>query len=221
MKRTRMISEPPPFMTLSPLNVAKRHEFDKAYYQRFYGYPRIRANDAREIALLGDFVCAYLRYLGQPVRRVLDIGCGLGSWQDVVARHHPRASYTGVEANDFLCERHGWIIGSVVDFKARGAFDLVICKDVLQYLPHAAASTAIERPPTTKSTCAAATGIGGDFGDTSSRWGEACSSAAGLQASCGSWRSSTELIGTLRASSRFACRSRRASTEDMRTSDAV
>jgi SAM-dependent methyltransferase len=124
--------------------LTKRYEFDRAYYERFFGYPRIPASEAKEIAVLGDFVCAYLRYLGQPVRRVLDLGCGFGFWKATIARHFPRASYLGVETSEFLCKQHGWVRGSVVDFRARGGFDLVICKDVLQYLPHAAASAAIE-----------------------------------------------------------------------------
>jgi len=124
--------------------MAKQQKFDRRYYERLYGYPRIRASDRAEIARIGDFVCAYLRYLEQPVRRVLDIGCGLGFWQSSSARHYPRARFTGVEASDFLCDQYGWIRGSVVDYKARGAFDLVICKDVLQYLPDAEAATAID-----------------------------------------------------------------------------
>ena len=118
----------------------RRYEFNKAYFERFYGYPRIRVSDAKEFAVLGEFVCAYLRYLGQPVRRVLDIGCGLGFWRDVVARYYPKARYTGVEISDYLCGQYGWTRGSVVDFKARGGFDLLICTDVLQYLPNADAS---------------------------------------------------------------------------------
>lgn len=121
-----------------------QYTFDKDFYKRFYGYPRIRAGDRKEVAALGDFVCSYLRYLRQPVRRVLDVGCGLGLWRGVVARHYPSARYTGVEASEYLCDRHGWTHGSVVDFKARGAFDLVICTDVLQYLTRAAAAAAID-----------------------------------------------------------------------------
>lgn len=123
---------------------ALRHAFDRAWYERFYGYPRIRAGDRAEVARLGDFVFAYLRYLRQPVRRVLDMGCGLGLWREVVERHAPRARYTGVEWSAFLCEEYGWVRGSVVDFRARGAFDLVICSDVLQYLPDADAAAAID-----------------------------------------------------------------------------
>lgn len=122
----------------------RRYDFDRAYYQRFYGYPKLRASDRDEVTALGDFVCSYLRYLRQPVRRVLDMGCGFGAWREVVRRHHPKARYTGVEASRFLCERYGWVHGSVVDFRARGAFDLVICKDVLPYLPGADAAKAIE-----------------------------------------------------------------------------
>jgi SAM-dependent methyltransferase len=121
-----------------------RQAFDRAFYERFYGYPRLRAGDRAELARLGDFVCGYLRYLRQPVRRVLDLGCGFGLWREVVVEHFPRARYTGVEASEFLCERYGWTPGSVVDFRARGAFDLVICTDVLQYLPDADAAKAIE-----------------------------------------------------------------------------
>ncbi len=122
--------------------MAKRYEFDEDYYRRFYG--DIRVSDVKELAELGDFVCAYLRYLGQPVRRVLDIGCGLGFWYEALARHYPKARYTGVEISDYLCGQYGWTRGSVVDFKARAGFDLVICTDVLQYLPNADASAAID-----------------------------------------------------------------------------
>lgn len=121
-----------------------QYTFDRAYYARFYGYPRIRSSDRKELAALGDFVCGYLRYMGQPVRRVLDIGCAVGLWREVIHRHYPKARYTGVEFSEFLCEEYGWTRGSVVDFRAREPFDLVICMDVLQYLPDHEASAAID-----------------------------------------------------------------------------
>src|SRR5690606_26770691 len=112
----------------------RRFSFDAGYYDRFYGKRRPRQEDREEMALLGDFVCAYLRYLGQPVRSVLDIGCGLGLWREVIARQFPQARYQGVELSSYLCRTYGWTQGSVVDFRARTPFDLVICKDALQYL---------------------------------------------------------------------------------------
>lgn len=121
-----------------------RRKFDGAYYERYYGDSGMSASDRAEMAALGDFVCAYLNYLEQPMRRVLDIGCGLGTWRKIIARHFPRARYTGVEFSAYLCKRHGWLQGSVLDFEARTPFDLVICQDVLQYLSPTDATAAID-----------------------------------------------------------------------------
>lgn len=118
--------------------------FDEDYYDRFYGVRRPRQEDKDEMALLGDFICAYLRYLGQSVRTVLDIGCGLGFWRDIISRHFPKARYHGVEFSRYLCRTYGWKYGSVVDVRTRAPFDFVICKDVLQYLPSAEATAAID-----------------------------------------------------------------------------
>jgi SAM-dependent methyltransferase len=111
-----------------------RDRFDEGYYERFYGGARERRAYLRDEHRLGDFVCAYLKYMEQPVRNVVDIGCGFGHWRDIIARHFPRASYTGVERSAWLCEAHGFTQGSAVDFSARTPFDLVLCKDTLQYL---------------------------------------------------------------------------------------
>lgn len=108
--------------------------FDEAYYQRYYFDKKTSVIDPEHIARLGAFVCSYLQYLRVPVRRVLDVGCGIGLWREVVARHFPEASYHGVEFSEYLCERFGWERGSVVDYAAREPFDLVICQGVLAYL---------------------------------------------------------------------------------------
>ena len=115
--------------------------FDKRYYDRFYG---ARRKWEQETALLGDFVCSYLRYMKLPVRRVLDIGCGLGMLRATVARHFPRARYHGVEVSRYLCDRFGWSYGSVIDFRSRTPYDLVFCKDVLQYLNSREAAEALD-----------------------------------------------------------------------------
>ena len=118
--------------------------FDESYYKRFYLNPKTRVTDARGIAALGGFVCSYLRYLSLPVASVLDLGCGLGLWQGVLRKQFPEASYRGVEYSEYLCERYGWERGSVVDFKSRSRFDLVVCQGVLPYLDAANAKRAIE-----------------------------------------------------------------------------
>ena len=108
--------------------------FDAAYYERFYFDRKTRVSDPQHVERLGDFVCSYLKYLRVPVRRVLDVGCGIGLWRDIVARHFPQARFHGVEISDYLCQRYGWELGSVVDHTAREPFDFVICQGVLAYL---------------------------------------------------------------------------------------
>ena len=108
--------------------------FDEAYYQRFYFDKKTSVVDPAHMDRLGTFVGAYLQYLRVPVRRVLDVGCGIGLWQGLIARHFPQASYQGVELSDYLCDRYGWQRGSVVDYAADAPFDLVICQGVLPYL---------------------------------------------------------------------------------------
>ncbi len=108
--------------------------FDESYYARYYFDKKTRVADRRHVERLGDFVSSYLKYLRVPVHRVLDMGCGVGMWRDIVMRHFPHATYHGVEVSDYLCDRYGWERGSVVDYAAAQPFDLVICQGVLAYL---------------------------------------------------------------------------------------
>ena len=118
--------------------------FDRAYYERFYGNPKTRVLDPEYFYKLGQFVCSYIGYLELPVKRVLDIGCGLGLWKELVEWYFPGAKYHGVEYGDYLCKRCGWERGSVVDYRSRRPFDFVICQSVLPYLDARSARRAIE-----------------------------------------------------------------------------
>jgi 2-polyprenyl-3-methyl-5-hydroxy-6-metoxy-1,4-benzoquinol methylase len=65
---------------------ASANLFDEAYYQRFYFDPKTSVADPQHIERLGAFVCSYLQYLRVPVRRVLDVGCGIGLWRAIQAQ---------------------------------------------------------------------------------------------------------------------------------------
>ena len=124
--------------------MAVRSEFDAAYYERFYLDPRTRVADSADIEIQGRFLCSYLDHLKINVRWILDLGCGLGRLRDPLLARFPRARYTGVEISEHLCSELGWVHDSVVTFRARRRFDLVICQDVLQYLDDAEAEKALE-----------------------------------------------------------------------------
>jgi trans-aconitate methyltransferase len=101
-------------------------------------------SDRAQVERLADFVCSYLGYLEISPRRMLDVGCGVGHWRSSLARRFPSARYVGVEYSEYLCEQYGWERGSVVDYRSKQPFDLVICQGVLPYLGAAEAKRAIE-----------------------------------------------------------------------------
>ena len=118
--------------------------FDAAYYQRFYLDPRTRVAEPVDIEIQARFLCSYLDYLKIHVRWILDLGCGLGRLREPLLARFPRARYTGVEVSAHLCAELGWVHDSVVRFRSRRRFDLVICQDVLQYLDDTEAEQALE-----------------------------------------------------------------------------
>lgn len=120
-----------------------RKAYDRSYFDRWYrgGSPAIasRAVLTRKVAAavaVTEFV------LDRPLRAVLDVGCGEARWQPVLHRLRPRAAYLGIDSSEYAVRRFGarrnvrlGTFGdlSLHDFDER--FDLVVCSDVLHYLP--------------------------------------------------------------------------------------
>jgi 2-polyprenyl-3-methyl-5-hydroxy-6-metoxy-1,4-benzoquinol methylase len=117
--------------------------FDKSYYDRYYRDPRTAVTSRAEMAARARLIAAAADYVGLPVRRVLDAGCGMGFMRAPLRKAWPKVSYTGLEVSDYLCARFGWQQGDLQRWRARQPFDVVVCYDVLQYLPRAAAVAAI------------------------------------------------------------------------------
>jgi 2-polyprenyl-3-methyl-5-hydroxy-6-metoxy-1,4-benzoquinol methylase len=116
--------------------------FDREYYRRFYLDPRTAVISRAEMRERAALIAAYARHIGLPVRNILDAGCGIGLLRAPLRRAFPRASWTGLEYSEYLCERYGWTQGSLATFRAE-PFDLVVCYDVLQYLDDRTAARAI------------------------------------------------------------------------------
>lgn len=118
-------------------------EFDQAYYRRFYHDPATRAASPAYARRQAEFIAASARYLELPVKRVIDVGCGVGRVLKGLGRAFPKATLRGVEYSDYLCTRYGWQQGSVVTYQDK-PFDLVVCNDVLAYLDDKQCNRAID-----------------------------------------------------------------------------
>jgi predicted TPR repeat methyltransferase len=119
------------------------NNFTAGYFQKFYLNAATRVVTAAEMRSRAALIAAALRQCQIPVRSILDAGCGIGLLKQPFKKLLPRARYVGLEASEYLCGRYGWIRGSVVDFAPPTPADLLICYDVLQYLPDREAARAI------------------------------------------------------------------------------
>lgn len=117
--------------------------FGAAYFKKFYLSRATRVTDVGEMRTRARLIAAVLAHAAVPVRSILDAGCGIGLLRAPFAQVLPRARYLGLDASEYLCDRFGWVRGSVADHVPRRPSDLVICYDVLQYLDDREAARAI------------------------------------------------------------------------------
>jgi SAM-dependent methyltransferase len=127
-------------MPRSPSDPAR---FDAAYYRRYYGGADA-VHGAREIGHLAAGVAGLAAWLGVELRAVLDVGAGTGLWRRWFRRHRPRVRYRSVDASPHAARVYRHELRDISRWRARGAFDLVVCQSVLQYLDDAAAARAID-----------------------------------------------------------------------------
>ena len=109
--------------------------FDEAYYQRFYEDPNTRVVSPEEHAALAEFVFAFARWNNHEIKSMLDIGAGVGLWQDSLKQLVPDAKYTGTEVSLAMCKKHGFLNRDIARWRDRKKHDLIVCQGVLQYLP--------------------------------------------------------------------------------------
>jgi SAM-dependent methyltransferase len=120
-------------------------QYDRRYFDHWY-----RDDDAgvgrgallrRKVALA---VAMAEHYLGRPLRSVLDVGCGEGAWRAPLLRLRPNLAYLGVDSSEYAVARCGAKRNlRLVHFRQLGELrfgapvDLLVCADVLHYLPAA------------------------------------------------------------------------------------
>ncbi|HEV8411034.1 MAG TPA: class I SAM-dependent methyltransferase [Gemmatimonadaceae bacterium] len=119
--------------------------YDREYFDRWYRDPRVRvATDesvARKIHLVISVAEALLL---RQVRSVLDVGCGEGTWRAPLKKLRPSLRYVGVDSSEYVIARFGNRRGirrgtfgglGAIEKSVRGPFDVIVCCDMLQYVP--------------------------------------------------------------------------------------
>lgn len=117
--------------------------YDRAYFDRWYRNPRTRIHVAEAVGRKVALAVSTTEYLLQrPLRTVLDVGCGEGAWQPILGRMRPRARYVGVDSSEFAVRRWGrrrnlklGTFGKLAALDLGGPFDLIVCSDMLHYVP--------------------------------------------------------------------------------------
>ncbi len=119
--------------------------FDAAYYRRFY--------ENRQTAIMTPemqrdevaFVIAFCRHIGFDLERFTDAGAGTGWWAREFARQYPECDEIETfDASEAACKLYGHKLMRLEKLTGKAA-DLVVCRDVLRYLPDAAADEGIRR----------------------------------------------------------------------------
>ncbi len=115
--------------------------YDRAYFEHWYRSFGIggRQRLLRKVALA---VAAAEFHLERPIRSVLDIGCGEGVWRAPLLKLRPKAKYMGFDASEYAIARYGTRrnlhfarFGDFEMLRPCAPVDLLICSDVLHYLP--------------------------------------------------------------------------------------
>src|SRR5690606_7091034 len=120
--------------------------YDQAYFDRWYRDPSMKdtaigggARLARKVALA---VATAEYHLERPIRSVLDIGCGEGAWRAPLLKLRPKLQYLGFDSSEYAVARfgprrnlHHARFGDFEYLRPCPPVDLLVCSDVLHYLP--------------------------------------------------------------------------------------
>jgi len=117
-------------------------KYDEDYYERWYAGRGSVRHDAL-IAQRARRALAAAEYVrGRDVRAVRAVGCGEGRWRAPLRRARPGLAYQGVDPSEHVVRRFGrrrdirlGSLDTVGRLKLRRWYDLVVCSDVLHYLP--------------------------------------------------------------------------------------
>lgn len=122
---------------------AQPKAYDQAYFDRWYRRGDEAALRRQLIAHKAAVAVATAEYfLGHPVRQVLDVGCGEGSWRQPLQALRPGLHYLGLDGSEYAVRRYGRQrnlkhvrFDQLAELRFDGSVDLLVCSDVMHYLP--------------------------------------------------------------------------------------
>jgi SAM-dependent methyltransferase len=125
--------------------------YDESYFHRWYRDPRTRVTSDRALERKVNVALSAAEYmLGRHVRTVLDIGCGEGRWYESIRRLRRGVEYLGLDPSDYAVRTFGasrnvrqGSFGTLRTLRLRGPYDLIVCADVLQYVPTSQLATGL------------------------------------------------------------------------------
>ena len=119
--------------------------YDRHYFEHWYRRSGHASGRAALTARKAAFAVAMAEYyLGRPVRTVLDVGCGEGAWRAPLLKLRPKLHYRGVDSSEYAVARYGRTrnlalvgFGQLEHVRFGAPVDLLVCSDVLHYVPSA------------------------------------------------------------------------------------
>jgi SAM-dependent methyltransferase len=119
--------------------------YDQAYFDRWYRNPRQKVKHGDELERKARLLLGVAEYhLNRPVRSVIDIGCGEGLWRLALRKIRPGIAYIGFDSSPYAIERYGKArnlhllpFGEMTQYTPSEPYDLLVCSDVMHYVPTA------------------------------------------------------------------------------------
>lgn len=120
-----------------------RKHYDRDYFEKWYRDPNHAVTSVaalrRKVALA---ISTAEYYLGREVRNVLDVGCGEAVWRKPLRELRPQIDYLGLDSSEYVVARYGSsrnirlaTFGQLGELRFDREFDLIVCSDVLHYVP--------------------------------------------------------------------------------------
>ena len=132
--------------------MARAKQYDARYFERWYRRSSVGVGGREFVARKVRLAVAATEYLlGRELASVLDIGCGEAPWRAHLRKLRPGVAYTGVDSSEYAVRRYGRTrnirragVGELETAGLVGPYDLVVCADVLHYVPTAEARRGLE-----------------------------------------------------------------------------